>query len=415
MYRILSFVFALFMFVSCGSGNSGISSKPDTDNAADVNDTGYENVSDEDSVEVTTPDEVSEPDENQARDGNSDPDENPDTDEIPNPDEVSEPAEISDSDEVSDSDEISDPYEVSDLDEIPDPDEVPEEIDDFDGDSIQIRIVAGNITSGNKQSYDPGHGIRIFKALKPDIALVQEMNYKNNSASDYKNFAQEIVGTNYYAVDNKQKCNNNKCNIPNGIVSKYPITDSDSWDDPNIHDRALLWAIIDIPGKKDIFAISVHLHTKPPSDQVKAAQVIVDEIKKLESSKPGRYYYVVGGDFNGPAAVSSDGFGKNNTFYVDGPDPVDEKGNSNTDSGRDDHYDFVLADYQLHGFQIPVVYYSSEDSTKTKTYENGFVFDTRLYNQSVLDEYFYPADKNDSGASQMQHMAVVKDFLIELK
>ncbi|MBQ3369324.1 hypothetical protein IJG44_10580 [bacterium] len=324
-------------------------------------------------------------------------------------------------DEDTDSDGDFDVFTDEDNDSTEDHDVVPdEEIEDtepYDGDSVQIRIVAGNITSGNKQSYDPGHGIRIFQALKPDIALVQEMNYGNNSVSDYKNFAQEIVGTNYYAVDNKQKCNNNKCNIPNGIVSKYLITDSDSWDDPNINDRALLWAIIDIPGEKDIFAVSVHLHTGPESDQVTAAKLIVDEIAKVKEKNPGKYYYVVGGDFNGTAAVSSNGFGKNDTFYVAGPHPVDENGNGNTNAKREKHYDFVLADYPLHEFQIPVVYYSSKDPEKTKIFENGLVFDTRVYEkkESELNEYFYPAQKNDSGASSMQHMAVVKDFLIELK
>ncbi len=286
-----------------------------------------------------------------------------------------------------------------------------EETDDFDGDSVQIRIVAGNITSGNNQSYDPGHGIRIFQALKPDIALVQEMNYGSNTSSDYKNFAQKIVGTNYYAVDDADY------DIPNGVVSKYPITSHGYWKDPNINNRALMWAVVDIPGNTDIFAVSVHLHTDPASDQVKAAQVIVDEIKKLESSNPGRYYYVVGGDFNGDSAVSSNGFGKNNTFYISGPDPVDEEDNCNTNRNRNKQYDFVLADYPLHEFQIPVVYYSSKDPEKTKIFENGLVFDTRVYEkkESELNEYFSPAQLNDSGASSMQHMAVVKDFLIELK
>ncbi|MBP5406422.1 endonuclease/exonuclease/phosphatase family protein [bacterium] len=277
------------------------------------------------------------------------------------------------------------------------------------GNTVSVRIVAGNITSGNNQSYDPGHGIRIFQALKPDIALVQEMNYKNNSASDYKNFAQQIVGTNYYAVDSSDY------QIPNGVVSRYPITSHGYWKDPNINNRALMWAVVDIPGDKDIFAISVHLHTDPESDQVTAAKLIVDEIAKVKEKNPGKYYYVVGGDFNGTAAVSSNGFGKNDTFYVAGPHPVDENGKSNTNSGRKEHYDFVLADYPLHDFQVGTVYYSSKDSTKTKTYKNGLVFDTRLYDQSVLNEYFSPAQTGDSGASNMQHMAVVKDFLIELK
>jgi len=316
-------------------------------------------------------------------------------------------------DEDADSDEDFDIFSDEDTDSTEDqdvlPDEEVEDIEPYDGESVQIRIVAGNVTSGNNQSYDPGHGIRIFQALKPDIALVQEMNYGNNSASDYKNFAQKIVGTNYYAVDSADY------QIPNGVVSRYPITSHGYWKDPNINNRALMWAVVDIPGEKDVFAISVHLHTDPASDQVKAAQVIVDEIKKLESSNPGRYYYVVGGDFNGTSAVSQNGFGKNDTFYISGSDPVDENGNGNTNAKREKQYDFVLADYPLHEFQIPVVYYSSKDQAKTKTYENGFVFDTRVYTQSVLDEYFSPAQTSDSSASQMQHMAVVKDFLIELK
>lgn len=187
-----------------------------------------------------------------------------------------------------------------------------------DGESFKIRIVAGNISSGNYQSYDPGHGIRIFQALKPDVALVQEMNYGDNSSDDYKEFAQKTVGTNYYAVDSADY------RIPNGVVSKYPITSHGYWKDPNISNRALMWAVIDIPGSTDLFAISVHLHTSPSGDQVKAAQVIADEIGKLKSANPGRYY-----------------------------------------------------------------------------------------SESELDEYFYPAQKNDSGSSQMQHMAIVKDFLIE--
>ena len=313
----------------------------------------------------------------------------------------------------TDEDEDSDVFSDYDADSTEDDDAISDEDEDnepYDGDTLEIRIVAGNITSGNNQSYDPGHGIRIFQALKPDIALVQEMNYGNNSASDYKQFAQKIVGTDYYAVDDADY------QIPNGVVSRYPITSQGYWKDPNINNRALMWAVVDIPGDKDIFAISVHLHTEPESDQTKAAQVIVDEIAKLKSSKPDKYYYVVGGDFNGTSAVSSSGFGKNNTFYIAGPDPVDEKGNDCTNANRKKQYDFVLADYPLHEFQVSTVYCSSKDPTKTKSYKNGLVFDTRVYDsQSELDEYFSPAEQNDSGASSMQHMAVVKDFLIKLR
>ncbi|MBP5590377.1 hypothetical protein J6Y50_00785 [bacterium] len=403
-YKILCTLLCAFLFFSCMShGHSVEVVNDDADTGQEISDSETDEDLAGDSDDSTETDFDAETGSDAKNDEDIDFVEDFDS----KPDEDTAPDE--DSDYVTDEDFDS----TGDHDDLPDKDAG--EIEPYDGDSIQIRIVAGNITSGNKQSYDPGHGIRIFQALKPDIALVQEMNYGNNSESDYKEFAQEIVGTKYYAVDNKQKCQNSKCNIPNGIVSKYPITDSDSWDDPNINDRALLWAIIDIPGEKDIFAVSVHLHTDPESDQVTAAKLIVDEIAKVKEKNPEKYYYVVGGDFNGDSAVSQNGFGKNNTFYVDGPDPVDEKGNGNTNAKREKQYDFVLADHPLHGFQVPVVYYSSEDPTKTKSYADGFVFDTRLYDQSVLDEYFSPADQNDSGASQMQHMAVVKDFLIELK
>ena len=392
--KIICTLFCAVIFFSCVShGNTVTVDDDSVDTASEVSDIS-DSAADEDSAEND--------------------DDSLETDVLPDEDstfaeEDTEPF----SDEDASSDEDIDVHDDEDASSNEDNDSVPdeetEETEPYDGDSIQIRIVAGNITSGNKQSYDQGEGIRIFQALKPDIALVQEMNYKNNSASDYKNFAQLLVGTNYYAVDSSDY------QIPNGVVSRYPITSHGYWVDPNISNRALLWAVVDIPGDKDIFAISVHLHTSPASHQTEAALVIVDEIAKLKSANPDKYYYVVGGDFNGETAVSSSGFGKNNTFYVSGPHPVDDNGDEETNANRNKHYDYVLADYPLHGFQVPTVFYSSEDPAKTKSYENGLVFDTRLYTQSVLDEYFSPAHTSDSSASQMQHMAVVKDFLIELK
>ena len=45
-------------------------------------------------------------------------------------------------------------------------------------------------------------------------------------------------------------------------------------------------------------------------------------------------------------------------------------------------------------------------------FENGLVFDSRDFTQSQLDNYFSPALVGDSGASNMQHMGVVKDVSI---
>ena len=35
-----------------------------------------------------------------------------------------------------------------------------------------LRIMAANTSSGNRQSYDPGEGTRIFQGLDPDIVLI---------------------------------------------------------------------------------------------------------------------------------------------------------------------------------------------------------------------------------------------------
>src|SRR5262249_920369 len=44
-----------------------------------------------------------------------------------------------------------------------------------------LRVVAGNISSGQASTYDSGEGIRLLQAIHPDVALIQELNYKTNS------------------------------------------------------------------------------------------------------------------------------------------------------------------------------------------------------------------------------------------
>src|SRR5438093_232802 len=54
--------------------------------------------------------------------------------------------------------------------------------------TVRVRIVTANTTTGNNQSYDPGQGIRIFEGLHPDIALVQELNYGDDSDASIRSF-----------------------------------------------------------------------------------------------------------------------------------------------------------------------------------------------------------------------------------
>jgi endonuclease/exonuclease/phosphatase family metal-dependent hydrolase len=279
--------------------------------------------------------------------------------------------------------------------QIIDKDSEVEDEDIVSSSSLHIKITAANITSGNQQSYQ-GPGIRIFQALKPDIALVQEFNYNNGTI---RQLIDTAFGKNYYICEGDGQ-------IPNGIVSKWPIIKCDFWDDPNISNRDLDYAIIDIPGNKDILAVSVHLHTKPHSDQVTAGRVIADKIYEIKQKNPGKYYYVVGGDFNGSSAVSSSSFGAHKSFAINDAYPVSKSGKSGTNASRSKHYDWVLVSPDLSPYQVSTNYGSFK-------YPHGLVFDSREYSQKELDNNFSPVKTSDSGATNMQHMSVTKDFEIK--
>src|ERR1035441_1929463 len=50
--------------------------------------------------------------------------------------------------------------------------------------NVNVRVMAANL-NGNTQSYQP-FALRIFQGLKPDVVVIQEFNYSNNAASDFR-------------------------------------------------------------------------------------------------------------------------------------------------------------------------------------------------------------------------------------
>jgi endonuclease/exonuclease/phosphatase family metal-dependent hydrolase len=257
----------------------------------------------------------------------------------------------------------------------------------------RIRIVAANLTSGNGQNYDPGHGNRILQGLKPDIVLVQEFNYLNNTAADFRAWVDANFGTTFYYTREPSPGQ-----IPNGIVSRYPILASGEWEDTNVSNRDFSWARIDIPGDKDLWAISVHLLTTSSGNRNAEASQILNYI--AAQGVPAADYVVLGGDFNTDSRTEACINTLSSYFVTSGPYPVDQSNNGNTNSGRNKPYDWVLADTELHAVKTSVV-------LGANTFTNGLVFDSRVY--SPLPS---PVLAGDSAASNMQHMAVVRDFLI---
>ena len=257
----------------------------------------------------------------------------------------------------------------------------------------RIRLVAANISSGNYQNYDLGHGLRILQGVDPDVVMIQEFNYLSNSAADLEAFADAVMeGDGHYWREAGAQ-------IPNGVISRYPILEQGEWDDGSVSNRDFAWARIDIPGDRDLWAVSVHLLTSSAAVRNTEAAQLVSYVK---GKVPAGDYLVIGGDFNSGTKTEACYTTLSQIVGVGSPYPSCTAGDADTNAGRTKPYDAVLADADLGAFATAV-------ALGSRTFANGLVVDTRTF--SPLAD-LYPALASDSGATNMQHMAVVRDFLV---
>ena len=262
-------------------------------------------------------------------------------------------------------------------------------------DSRVLRMMAANTTSGNAQSYEEP-GKRIFQGLKPDIVMIQEFQVANNtSTSVLRSWVDETFGAHYSFF-----CENYS-GIPNGVISRWPILQSGSWDDTTIGDRGFAWAQIDIPGEKNLWVISVHL--KASSDSASQRQSQAQQlVAYIQANVPANDYLMVGGDCNtysySEACLATLG----SVVDVSDPRPVDERGDPDTNAGRSSPYDWVMAEPELDALEVPV-------TIGTLSFPTGLVFDSRVFSNLSLVS---PVRSGDSGVSGMQHMAVVRSFRV---
>lgn len=266
-------------------------------------------------------------------------------------------------------------------------------------DATRFRVVAGNLTSGNNQSWDPGHGKRILQGVEADVLLLQELKIGNGSAAALRDFADDVCGA---GCDVYREPISDAGDLPNGIISRHPIVASGWWNDPEVSNRELAWARIDLPGSRDLLAVSVHFLTSSASDRDAEAEALIGYLQ--DALEPGDLV-VLGGDFNtdvrGEAALDTLGA----IFDVDGPYPVDTANDGDTNASRTKPYDWVLASDDLHALELPV-------EIGAKTFETGLVVDTRTYSP-IAD--LSPALASDSDGPSMQHMAVVRDFAVPME
>ena len=292
---------------------------------------------------------------------------------------------------------------------------------------VVVRFMAANVTSGNHQTYDDGKGIRIIQAFSPDIILMQEFNYTDGESA----LVEKVCGKDCHYTTSPHS-------IPNAIISKYPIIESGYWQSNLGTSRNWDWAVIDLPGDRDLLAVSVHLHSSNNSKEMSPLKE-----KIAAKQKEGNYYVVLGGDFNTNArgtVRSSFGsilyVGKENSAAKDdetmtppldkvcdgGEFPVDQQGNSCTSGERDDPYDWVLFDKTLDTYEIPI-------TVGSHTYPNGHIIDSRIYAQLgelddvppiteidswlCVDSAWCPNNKGTR--TNMQHQAVIRDVELHVK
>lgn len=258
-----------------------------------------------------------------------------------------------------------------------------------------VRMAAANLSSGNGQDYDLGHGQRILQGIHPDIVMIQEFNYLTNSDADIRAFVDATFGTSFaYSRENGAQ-------IPNGVISRYPIMASGVWDDPQVSNREFAWAQIDLPGPRDLWAIGVHLLTSTGTDRTKEAEALVAYLNAQVPSTDA--LVVLGGDLNTSSRTELCLTKLGARLDTTGPWPVDQDGNGNTSAKRSAPLDWLVASPVLDAMEIPVLIGANSFAT-------GLVVDTRVYTP-ISD--LAPALQTDSAATNMQHMAVVRDFRIE--
>ena len=248
-----------------------------------------------------------------------------------------------------------------------------------------LRLMAANLTSGNGQSYDPGHGIRIIQGLNPDVVMLQEMNYGDNTPAAMESFMRALDAGYYWSRGAGQ--------IPNGVLSRHPIADAGEWPDPLTGTRGFAWALIDLPGPRDLFVVSVHLLTASPTSRNNEGLSV---LARLNANVPSHDFVAVGGDFNTDTWDEPVFATLSARVVTDAgpPPPADQNGNENTNANRTKPYDQLLVSTCLLNVQL----------------DAGIVFDSRVY--TPLTDV-PPILYGDSEAPNMQHMGVVKDFVVQ--
>ena len=260
--------------------------------------------------------------------------------------------------------------------------------------NVNVRVMAANL-NGNTQSYQP-FALRILQGLKPDVVAIQEFNYNNNAAADFRSLLDTAFGTDFVYYREPYNAGGD---IPNGIISRWPIISAGSWPDaqqsqPN---RGFAWAQIQLPGTNILYIVSVHLLTSSATARSAEATALKTLI---QAHFPANAWVVLAGDFNTDSRTEATTMTTCDSYLGDFPVPVDNLGNSDTSENRNHPHDYVLPSFNFTNYETATV-------LPSQAFPSGLVFDSTVY--TPLSDVA-PVQYGDS--TNAQHMAVMKDFSI---
>lgn len=257
-----------------------------------------------------------------------------------------------------------------------------------------VRIMAANLTTTGQVYPNPGPGARIMDGLNPDIVCINEWKLASGT---FREFVDDVFGASFdFYVEPSG-------NIPNGVISRWPILESGEWDDVTLIDRDFVYARIDIPGSIDLWAVSVHLKAgSSGSDSSQRAGQATALVNFINANIPSGDYVVIAGDLNTQSRVETSVDNLAALVDTGSPWPVDNFGNDDTNEPRNKPYDWVLADDELDPLATATV-------IGTNTFPSGVVFDSSVY--TPLSEVA-PVQFGDSHADGIQHMAVMRTFAV---
>ncbi|MFH0879961.1 MAG: choice-of-anchor D domain-containing protein, partial [Lentisphaerota bacterium] len=271
------------------------------------------------------------------------------------------------------------------------------ESDVFIRDNDSFMILTANLAGGT--NYVGGlhpfdvEAQRLLKLLRPDIVSLQEWRIPSNMT--YRAFVDDVFGADYsYYLDTEVDVT---LGMPNGIVSRWPITASNEWTDAFIGYRDHLHAKIDLPSSRALHLVSVHFAADPfgGPDRISEAMALTNYI--ANAGIPSDEYLVISGDLNLSNRTDTCLEILKN-MVSDARKPTDRSGDEDTNVSANKPFDVVLPNAALESQQISYFYNGVE-------FTNGMIHDTRLWSC-----HEFPALGEDTKFSNATHRPVMKVF-----